>query len=127
MSNSKVDYVTKKFKLGQLTNLKHTALSTLNRLTGRPGEECKPFKTLNDTTFSVKQGEVPGIIDHNDASKSTLLKLKPLAHISSPAHGSASATPPPPLCQPAPSVIIVRRPKQQAFWPFSMATSIKSA
>jgi lipopolysaccharide transport system ATP-binding protein len=81
-----VDHVTKEFKLGQLTSLKQTALNTLNRLTGRPVEERKPFKALDDVSFSVEEGEVLGIIGHNGAGKSTMLKL--LANISKPSSGS---------------------------------------
>ncbi len=127
MSNSKVDYAIKEFKLGQLTGLKHTVLHTLNRLAGRPGKGCNPFNALNDITFFVKQIEVPSIIGYKGASKSTLLKPKPIANISAPAHGRVSAKTLPPLYQSAPSVNIERRPKQQAFGPFSIATSIKSA
>ena len=86
MSIIEVNHVTKEFKLGQLTSLKQTALNTLNRLTGRPVEERKPFKALDDVTFSVEQGEVLGIIGHNGAGKSTMLKL--LANISKPSSGS---------------------------------------
>ena len=75
-----VNHVTKEFKLGQLTSLKQTALNTLNRLTGRPLEERKPFKGLDNVTFSVEQGEVGGIIGANGVGKSTLLKM--LAKIS---------------------------------------------
>jgi lipopolysaccharide transport system ATP-binding protein len=81
-----VDHVTKEYRLGQLTSLKQTALNTLNRLTGRPVEERKPFKALDDITFSVEPGEVLGIIGHNGAGKSTMLKL--LANIAKPTSGS---------------------------------------
>lgn len=81
-----VNHVTKEYKLGQLTSLKQTALNSFNRLTGRPVEERARFKALDDVTFSVKQGEVLGIIGHNGAGKSTMLKL--LANISKPSSGS---------------------------------------
>ncbi|MDY0013839.1 MAG: polysaccharide ABC transporter ATP-binding protein [Rhodocyclaceae bacterium] len=81
-----VDHVTKEFQLGQLTSLKQAALNTARRLTGRPVEERKPFKALDDISFSVEEGEVLGIIGHNGAGKSTLLKL--LANISKPTRGS---------------------------------------
>ena len=42
-----VDHVTKEYKLGQFTSLKQTALNSLNRLTGRPVEERKPFKAVD--------------------------------------------------------------------------------
>lgn len=81
-----VCHVTKEFQLGQLHSLKQTALNGLRRLAGQPVEERKPFKALDDVSFSVEQGEVLGIIGHNGAGKSTLLKL--LANISQPTHGS---------------------------------------
>jgi len=83
-----VDHVTKEYKLGQLTSLKQTLLNGVNRLTGRPVEERKPFKALDDISFSVEQGEVVGIIGHNGAGKSTILKL--LANISKPTSGSVN-------------------------------------
>ncbi|MDD5389287.1 MAG: ABC transporter ATP-binding protein [Gallionellaceae bacterium] len=81
-----VEHVTKEYKLGQLTSLKQTVLNSINRLTGRPVEERKPFKALDDIHFSVDEGEVVGIIGHNGAGKSTLLKL--LANIARPSSGS---------------------------------------
>ncbi|MDY0013841.1 MAG: ABC transporter ATP-binding protein [Rhodocyclaceae bacterium] len=86
MAIIEVDHVTKEFQLGQLTSLKQAALNTARRLTGRPVEERKPFKALDDISFSVEEGEVLGIIGHNGAGKSTLLKL--LANISKPTRGS---------------------------------------
>ena len=65
-----VTHVTKEFKLGQLQSLKTTALNQWRRLTGQPVEERKPFKALDDVSFSVEQGEVIGIIGTNGAGKS---------------------------------------------------------
>ncbi|MDP2852236.1 MAG: ABC transporter ATP-binding protein [Gallionella sp.] len=81
-----VNHVTKEYQLGQLQSLKTTALNQWRRLTGHPIEERAPFKALDDVTFSVEQGEVLGIIGHNGAGKSTMLKL--LANISKPSSGS---------------------------------------
>ena len=80
-----VDHVTKEFQLGQLVSLKQSVVNGLNRLVGRPVEERKPFKALDDVSFSVERGEVLGIIGQNGAGKSTLLKL--LAGISKPSKG----------------------------------------
>jgi ABC-type polysaccharide/polyol phosphate transport system ATPase subunit len=48
----------------------------------KPGEgegplERKSFKALDDVSFSVREGEVLGIISHNAAGKRTMLKLMP--------------------------------------------------
>jgi len=81
-----VNHVTKEYKLGQLQSLKTTALNQWRRIAGQPVEERAPFKALDDVTFSIEQGEVVGIIGHNGAGKSTMLKL--LANISKPSSGS---------------------------------------
>ncbi|MFZ1545493.1 MAG: ABC transporter ATP-binding protein, partial [Candidatus Nitrotoga sp.] len=81
-----VNHVTKEYQLGQIQSLKTTALNQWRRLTGQPIEKRAPFKALDDVNFSVEQGEVLGIIGHNGAGKSTMLKL--LANISKPSSGS---------------------------------------
>jgi len=81
----KVDRVTKEFSLGQLHTLRRSLDSTLRRLQGREWEPQPPFKALDDVSFSIRQGEVVGVVGHNGAGKSTLLKL--LSRISSPTSG----------------------------------------
>lgn len=81
-----VNHVSKEYQLGQIQSLKTTALNQWRRLTGQPVEERAPFKALDDVNFSIEQGEVVGIIGHNGAGKSTMLKL--LANISKPSSGS---------------------------------------
>jgi lipopolysaccharide transport system ATP-binding protein len=81
-----VNHVTKEYQLGQLQSLKITALNQWRRLTGQLVEERAPFKALDDINFSIEKGEVVGIIGHNGAGKSTMLKL--LANISKPTSGS---------------------------------------
>jgi ABC-type polysaccharide/polyol phosphate transport system ATPase subunit len=81
-----INHVTKEYQLGQLQSMKTTVLNQWRRLTGRPIEERAPFKALDDVNFSIEAGEVVGIIGHNGAGKSTILKL--LANISKPSSGS---------------------------------------
>ena len=81
-----VNHVTKEYQLGQLQSLRQAGMNVLNRLRGQQALPRKPFKALDDVGFSVEQGEVVGIIGHNGAGKSTILKL--LANISTPTSGS---------------------------------------
>jgi len=83
-----VNHVTKEYQLGQLQSLETTALNQWRGLTGQPVKERAPFKALNDVNFSIELGEVVGIIGHNGAGKSTMLKL--LANISKPSSDSVT-------------------------------------
>ncbi len=47
--------------------LKQTLLNSAARLTGKKVEKRPLFKTLDDVSFSIQQGEVVGIIGHNRA------------------------------------------------------------
>ncbi|HHJ81119.1 MAG TPA: ATP-binding cassette domain-containing protein, partial [Candidatus Tenderia electrophaga] len=83
-----VKNLTKEYQLGALTNIKDSALNLLKRIQGKPIEERKRFKALDDINFSIEKGEVVGIIGTNGAGKSTLLKH--LARITTPTTGSVS-------------------------------------
>ena len=81
-----VNHVTKEYQLGQIESLKTAVLNQWQRLRGLPIKERAPFKALDDINFSIEAGEVVGIIGHNGAGKSTILKL--LASISKPTSGN---------------------------------------
>ena len=81
-----VNHVTKEYRLGTLASMKDMLITQYRRLRGETVEEKQPFKALNDINFKVEAGEVLGIIGHNGAGKSTILKI--LAGIVTPTHGS---------------------------------------
>jgi len=80
-----VENLTKEYKLGQFTSLKHGVANAWARLRGLELETPVPFRALDGVNFTVQQGEVLGIIGTNGAGKSTLLKM--LARISVPTSG----------------------------------------
>lgn len=81
-----VENVVKEFQLGQLKNIKNSLVNTLNRVQGKPIVKQKPFRALDDISFSIEQGEVVGVVGTNGAGKSTLLKL--LSRIITPTRGT---------------------------------------
>lgn len=80
-----VKHVTKEYNLGAVTSIKDSIRHSLAKLQGKSTWQRERFKALNDIDFSIKEGEVVGIIGHNGAGKSTLLKH--LANITQPTSG----------------------------------------
>jgi ABC-type polysaccharide/polyol phosphate transport system ATPase subunit len=86
----RVDHVYKRFRKGEM----HDSLRDLiPALTGRvfstsPESDSRAFWALQDVSFDVFQGEAFGIIGHNGAGKSTMLKI--LSRIIQPTRGSMS-------------------------------------
>lgn len=80
-----VENVTKDYQLGQMVSFSDNLKKGWARLRGQPIPVRKPFRALNDVSFSVDQGEVLGIIGTNGAGKSTLLKL--ISKITNPTSG----------------------------------------
>jgi lipopolysaccharide transport system ATP-binding protein len=75
----RLDGVSKKFRKGELFDSLRDALPALAaKLLRRPNRStpsAREFWALEDISFSVGRGEVLGIIGHNGAGKSTILKL----------------------------------------------------
>jgi lipopolysaccharide transport system ATP-binding protein len=88
----KVDGLGKRYRIGQLQSGYGTLRDSLahagRRLIGR--EHKQPYEeiwALKDVSFSLKEGEVLGVIGRNGAGKSTLLKV--LTRITAPTAGEA--------------------------------------
>ena len=84
MVDLKFDHVSKRYLLSHELEpdaTQHVLMRQLNRLRRRSEE----FWAVRDLSFEVKRGEALGIIGHNGAGKSTILKL--LANITSPTSG----------------------------------------
>jgi len=96
MSNDKImvqfDHVDKSYsRRGRGGSLRDAIPSLAKRTLGRgpkgPVGAAKEFLALHDVSFEVREGEALGIIGHNGAGKSTILKL--LAGVTDPTRGRA--------------------------------------
>lgn len=84
MIDLKFDHVTKKYRVYREAGTPPAARPLLRRLLSRAGG-WKDFWAVRDVSFDVERGEALGIIGHNGAGKSTVLKL--LSRITAPSHG----------------------------------------
>ncbi len=97
MSDLAIDVhgLSKRYKIGvrdSYSTLRESLTSSsaafMRRMRGRRGERAEEsIWAVRDLTFSVRQGEVLGVIGRNGAGKSTLLKL--LSRITTPTEGYA--------------------------------------
>ena len=78
------DHVSKRYRVYRESENGSPNPSRLRRLLLRSGS-TKDFWAVNDVSFSVARGEALGIIGHNGAGKSTILKL--LYNITRPTRG----------------------------------------
>ncbi len=84
MIDLQFDHISKRYRVQQEAQMGPTSHPLLRKLQQlRPRTE--DFWALRDVAFEVERGEVLGIIGHNGAGKSTILKL--LANITSPTSG----------------------------------------
>lgn len=84
MIDLQFDHISKRYRVQQETTTgptRHPLLRKLQQLRTR----TEDFWALRDVAFEVERGELLGIIGHNGAGKSTILKL--LANITSPTSG----------------------------------------
>src|ERR1041384_5824990 len=83
MIDLKFDHVSKRYRIRQAddSDIRNSVLRKLKALRGRKTD----FWAVRDVSFEVQRGEALGIIGHNGAGKSTILKL--LSNITTPTSG----------------------------------------
>ena len=87
----KVDHVSMKFNLGidKGFSLKQFFVDLLSGKHRKKEKQNNDFWALSDVSFSVRRGEVVGLIGSNGAGKSTMLKI--VAGVLKPTKGTMSA------------------------------------
>jgi lipopolysaccharide transport system ATP-binding protein len=85
MHDLEFNNVSKRYRVRSDSATRDTGDSLLTRQLRRLRRPSKEFWAVRDVSFKVERGEALGIIGHNGAGKSTILKL--LANITSPSAG----------------------------------------
>lgn len=70
-----LEHVSKSYRLYGSQHEQMMDVLGLNRLFGRPKQQAREFKALDDISLTVPRGHRIGIIGRNGAGKTTLLKL----------------------------------------------------
>ena len=74
----RLEHVSKRFQLGEnFTALRDLIPAMVRKVAPRPGkapQASQEFWALKDVSLEVRQGEALGVIGHNGAGKSTMLK-----------------------------------------------------
>lgn len=73
----RLEHISKRFRLGEnFTALRDLVPAMARRIIRRPGaqNDSRDFWALNDISLEVRKGEALGVIGHNGAGKSTMLK-----------------------------------------------------
>jgi lipopolysaccharide transport system ATP-binding protein len=85
MHDLEFNHVSKRYRVRSDEGTRSTGDNLLTRQLRRLRRRSEEFWAVRDVSFKVERGEALGIIGHNGAGKSTILKL--LANITSPSSG----------------------------------------
>lgn len=87
------DNVTKEYNIGKVRtdSLRDAVPNLVRKMSGKPipsGDAVSKFRALHEVSFELHEGEALGIVGHNGAGKSTILKL--VTGVTYPTQGAVS-------------------------------------